>query len=35
WEPYLTISVIYWMLTFILSLLVQHMEKRLSKSDSR
>jgi amine acid ABC transporter, permease protein, 3-TM region, His/Glu/Gln/Arg/opine family len=34
WEPYLAISVIYWVLTFILSLLVQHMEKRLSKSDS-
>jgi polar amino acid transport system permease protein len=34
WEPYLAISIIYWVLTFILSLLVQHMEKRLSKSDS-
>ncbi|WP_300000595.1 amino acid ABC transporter permease [uncultured Cedecea sp.] len=35
WEPYLTISVIYWVLTFILSLLVQYMEKRFGRSDSR
>jgi len=35
WEPYLTISVIYWVLTFMLSLLVQYMEKRLGRSDSR
>ena len=35
WEPYLTISLVYWVLTFLLSLLVQHMEKRFGKSDSR
>lgn len=35
WEPYLTISIIYWMLTFILAQLVQYMERRLGKSDLR
>ena len=35
WEPYLTISLVYWVITFLLSLLVQHMEKRFGKSDSR
>ncbi|KOC89146.1 amino acid ABC transporter permease [Winslowiella iniecta] len=35
WEPYLVISLIYWVFTFLLSLLVQHMEKRFGKSDSR
>lgn len=35
WEPYLVISVIYWVFTFLLSLLVQYMEKRFGKSDSR
>ena len=35
WEPYLTISVIYWMLTFILAQLVQYMESRLGRSDLR
>lgn len=35
WEPYLTISLVYWVLTFLLSLMVQHMEKRFGKSDSR
>lgn len=33
-EPYLVISLIYWCMTFILSVIVQQMEKRLSKSDS-
>lgn len=27
WEPYLTISLVYWVITFLLSLLVQHMER--------
>ncbi|MCU5773001.1 amino acid ABC transporter permease [Erwiniaceae bacterium BAC15a-03b] len=35
WEPYLVISLVYWVFTFLLSLLVQHMEKRFGKSDSR
>ena len=35
WEPYLVISVIYWMLTFLLAQLVQYTERRLSRSDSR
>ncbi|AKJ41599.1 amino acid ABC transporter permease [Pragia fontium] len=33
WEPYLTISIIYWVITFLLSLMVRHMEKRLGRSD--
>ncbi|MFQ0992109.1 amino acid ABC transporter permease [Gilliamella apicola] len=33
-EPYLVISLIYWSMTFLLSLLVKYMEKRLGKSDS-
>ncbi|RKS87106.1 amino acid ABC transporter membrane protein (PAAT family) [Orbus hercynius] len=33
-EPYLVISVVYWSMTFLLSLLVQYLEKRLGKSDS-
>lgn len=33
WEPYLTISVVYWVITFLLSLMVRHMEKRLGRSD--
>ncbi|WP_392560209.1 amino acid ABC transporter permease [Orbus mooreae] len=33
-EPYLVISVVYWCMTFLLSLLVQYMEKRFAKSDS-
>lgn len=35
WEPYLTISVIYWVITFLLSQLVQYMEKRNNFSDQR
>lgn len=35
WEPYLAISVIYWAFTFLLSRLVEHLEKRFGKSDSR
>lgn len=35
WEPYLTISLVYWVITFLLSVLVRQMEMRLSKSDSR
>ena len=35
WEPYLTISVIYWVITFLLARLVDMTEKRLAKSDSR
>ncbi|MCX8650511.1 amino acid ABC transporter permease [Gilliamella sp. B2776] len=33
-EPYLVISLVYWSMTFLLSLLVKYMEKRLGKSDS-
>ena len=33
WEPYLTISIIYWVITFLLSLMVKHMETRLGRSD--
>lgn len=33
-EPYLVISVVYWCITFILSMIVGRMEKRLGKSDS-
>lgn len=35
WEPYLTISVIYWVITFLLSLFVKYLEKRTGKSDQR
>lgn len=35
WEPYLTISVIYWVFTFLLSLFVQYLEKRNNQSDQR
>ncbi|MEO6918964.1 MAG: amino acid ABC transporter permease [Collimonas sp.] len=35
WEPYLTISVIYWCITLLLSAFVQHLEKRYGKSDTR
>ncbi len=33
WEPYLTISLVYWVITFLLSVLVRQMEIMLSKSD--
>lgn len=33
-EPYIVISVVYWVMTFILSIFVRFMEKRLGKSDS-
>ncbi|OCG01116.1 amino acid ABC transporter permease [Gilliamella sp. wkB112] len=33
-EPYLVISLIYWIMTSLLSLLVRYLEKRLGKSDS-
>lgn len=33
-EPYLVISLVYWIMTSLLSLLVKYLEKRLSKSDS-
>lgn len=33
WEPYLTISIVYWVITFLLSLMVKHMETRLGRSD--
>ena len=35
WEPYLVISLVYWVFTFLLSLLVRYMEKRFGKSDPR
>lgn len=33
-EPYLIISLVYWFITFLLSLVVRYMEKRLGRSDS-
>lgn len=33
-EPYIVISIVYWVMTFSLSLLVKYLEKRLGKSDS-
>ena len=35
WEPYLTISLIYWGITLLLSAFVQHLEKRYGKGDTR
>ncbi|ADJ61594.1 amino acid ABC transporter permease [Herbaspirillum seropedicae] len=35
WEPYLTISVIYWLITLALSALVRHLEARYGKGDAR
>ena len=34
WEPYLTISLVYWVITFVLAQLVNRLEKRFGKSDS-
>ncbi len=33
WEPYLAISVIYWVITFLLSIFVKYLEKRTNQSD--
>ena len=33
WEPYLTISLVYWVITFLLAQLVNRLEKRFGKSD--
>ena len=35
WEPYLTISVIYWMLTLALAYLVSRLEVRYGRGDTR
>jgi polar amino acid transport system permease protein len=35
WEPYLTISLIYWVMTLMMSMFVEHLEKRYGKNDSR
>ncbi|MFK0376286.1 amino acid ABC transporter permease [Pandoraea sp. NPDC090278] len=35
WEPYLTISLIYWVITLVLSAFVQHLETRYGKGDRR
>jgi polar amino acid transport system permease protein len=35
WEPYLTISLIYWGITLLLSALVRHLETRYGKGDAR
>ncbi|HWW04961.1 amino acid ABC transporter permease [Collimonas sp.] len=35
WEPYLTISLIYWGITLLLSAFVEHLEKRYGKGDAR
>ncbi|VVE15560.1 amino acid ABC transporter permease [Pandoraea iniqua] len=35
WEPYLTISLIYWVITLVLSAFVQHLETRYGQGDRR
>jgi polar amino acid transport system permease protein len=35
WEPYLTISVMYWLLTLGLAWGVRHLEARYGRGDSR
>ncbi|WP_298017562.1 amino acid ABC transporter permease [uncultured Castellaniella sp.] len=35
WEPYLTISAIYWVITLLMSAFVQHLETRYGKGDTR
>lgn len=35
WEPYLTISLIYWGITLLLSAFVRHLENRYGKGDAR
>ncbi len=35
WEPYLTISFVYWLLTLVLAALVAKLETRYGRSDSR
>jgi len=35
WEPYLTISLMYWMLTLLLAWGVRHLEARYGRGDSR
>ena len=35
WEPYLTISLMYWVMTLGLAYLIREMEKRLGKGDDK
>ena len=35
WEPYLTISLVYWAITLLLSAFVRHLENRYGKGDAR
>lgn len=35
WEPYLTISLMYWVMTLALAYLIREMEKRLGKGDDK
>ena len=35
WEPYLTISVMYWMLTLALAYMVHRLEVRYGRGDTR
>ena len=35
WEPYLTISLVYWAITLLLSAFVRHLETRYGKGDAR
>jgi polar amino acid transport system permease protein len=35
WEPYLTISLVYWMLTLGLAMLVRKLESRYGRGDTR
>ncbi|MCY1510043.1 hypothetical protein D9M68_444060 [compost metagenome] len=33
WEPYLAISVVYWVMTLVLTTLLRRLEHRLARSD--
>jgi polar amino acid transport system permease protein len=35
WEPYLTISLMYWVLTLGLAYVVRHLEERYGRGDTR
>jgi polar amino acid transport system permease protein len=33
WEPYLAISVVYWVMTLVLTTMLRRLEHRLARSD--
>jgi polar amino acid transport system permease protein len=35
WEPYLTIALVYWMLTLVLAAMVKRLERRYGRGDTR